>query len=95
MTGDPRTLAARLLAASRYAMPRADALAHIEARRRRLLAPPAPYSMPEPDFAEAETINLFDDHHAYAKEFFGRHPRTYPKSIPFAVVRKHGDNDND
>lgn len=54
-----------------------------------------PSREPEPDFAAAETVNVIDDHDAYAKEFFDRHSRTYPKSLPFAVTRKHGDNDND
>jgi len=71
MTEDPRALAARLLAKSRYAMPRAQALAHIEARRRRLLAPPAE---PEPDLTAPEPLSLalLNAPEKYASDFWTR-----------------------
>jgi hypothetical protein len=65
MTDDGRARAARLLARSRYAMPRADAITHIEERRKTLLAPAAPPPAAlETDFAVNRRGTLTPDRRA-------------------------------
>ena len=70
MTDDPRALAAQLLAASRFAMPREEALEHIRARRAELTAlSPAP----TPDIAAPEAMpSLVDAPEEFAAAFWQR-----------------------
>jgi hypothetical protein len=71
MTDDGRTRAARLLARTPFAMPRAEALTHIEDRRRTLLAPPAPPpATADADFTTPESMPVIDAPDAFAAEFW-------------------------
>jgi hypothetical protein len=67
MIEDSHALVSRIFAQSPSAMSRADALAHIEERRRSLLASPP---LPEPDITP-EPIPIVDDPVAFAREFWG------------------------
>jgi len=61
MTDDGRTRAARLLAQTPFAMPRAEALTHIEDRRRTLLTRPAPRpATADADFTAPEPMPVID-----------------------------------
>lgn len=70
MSDDPRSLAARLLAQSRYALPLCEARAHIEARRSQLLARPVRASVPHPDFTVPAPLPIVDDPAGFAAEFW-------------------------
>jgi hypothetical protein len=71
MTDDGRARAARLLARSPFAMPRTDALQHIEDRHRTLLAPAAPLAAaPDPDFGASEPMPVVDAPERFAGEFW-------------------------
>lgn len=64
---DPRSLAARLLAATRCALPLASALGRIRLRRERLLAPtPAPAASP----SQPDPVPVLDDADAYGRDFW-------------------------
>jgi hypothetical protein len=94
MTEDVRALAARLLAASRYAMPSEEARAHIAARRRQLLAAP---EVPEPDFSP-EPLPIVDAPEAFADAFW--QSRKQSDKPPRALGRPHlrvidGDGDKE
>lgn len=69
MTDDARRLAARLLAESPFAMPSADALALMQARRRKLLA--APTAKEEPNFTAPSLVSaLLEAPTEYAAQFW-------------------------
>jgi|KBSSwiStaDraftv2_1062776.scaffolds.fasta_scaffold44592_2 hypothetical protein len=71
MTDDGRTRAARLLAQTPFAMPRAEALTHIEDRRRTLLTRPAPRpATADADFTAPEPMPVIDAPDAFAAEFW-------------------------
>jgi hypothetical protein len=71
MTDDGRARAARLLARSRFAMPRADAIAHIEERRKTLIAPAAPPPAAlEANFAAPEPMPVIDQPEHFAADFW-------------------------
>jgi hypothetical protein len=76
-------LVRNLLAASRYAMPLAEARRLIDERRRRLLAEPEP--PPEPDFSAPEPVHIADDPQAFARGFLARNPGAVPRK-PFDVI---------
>jgi len=83
MTDDGRARAARLLARSPFAMRRADALNHIEERRKSLLAQPlAPAPVHEPDFAAAEPMPVLDQPEQFAAEFWAARKLPGPKDKP-------------
>lgn len=92
---DPRALTARLLAASRYAMPIDEARRQITARRAALLHPPRE---PEPDFSTAQPF-VHENPDAFARDFLARNPRAGPKRKPLEVIDgargERGDNDNE
>jgi hypothetical protein len=69
MTDDGHARAARLLARSRFAMPRADAINHIAERRRTLLAPPLAL-VPDADFTAPEPMPVIDQPETFAAEFW-------------------------
>jgi hypothetical protein len=68
--GDTRPLAIRLLAASRFAVTKEDALAHIRARRAALLSGPPAAPAHEPDFTAAEPTPVLDQPEKFAAEFW-------------------------
>ena len=77
MTDDPRALAAKVLAASRYAMPREEALAEIRARRtiRRDALPSA-----DPAAAEPLSVPIIDDVEGFVRDWWAA--RTSPEAPP-------------
>jgi hypothetical protein len=75
---DTRPLAIRLLAASRFALTKEDALAHIRARRAALLSGPPRVSAHEPDFTAAEPMPVLDEPEKFAAEFW--RDRTLPSA---------------
>ena len=79
MKDEARLRAARLLAESRSAMPMADALAHIRARREQLLAEPkAAAKVAEPDLAPAPLPDIIDDPFAYGADLAKRRAVVLP-----------------
>ena len=79
MTDDPRVLAARLLSESRYAMPIAEAMALVLARRKELLTP----SASEPDLTAPEPIlPIIDAPELFAAEFWDKRTATPSRPAP-------------
>lgn len=72
MTDDPRALAAKLLAASSYAMPLADAIEHIRKRRSALALPPSPAAPPDLVASSAVPLPIVDDPEQFAADFWKR-----------------------
>jgi hypothetical protein len=84
MIDDPRSLSARLIAASPFAMSIAEVRAQTQERRRSLLAPPptAISKKAEPDFSPAP-LPIVDSPHEFAAQFFQHRAATLtdpPKS---------------
>jgi hypothetical protein len=103
MSDDPRTLAARLMQSSRFALPIDELRTHITERRARLLAPPPTV---EPAFdASPSPMPPVQSPHAFAEAFWAaREPPELPpkprakkkKSRPLRLVdsrKLSGDND--
>ena len=87
MIQDPRTLAAQLLAGTRYAMPIEEAIAQVQARRQQLLTPTAQSVKTEPTFTEAAPFPVIDSPDAFAAAFWAAREKpakskTKPKAKP-------------
>jgi hypothetical protein len=83
MTDDARARAARLLARSPLAMPRAAAISHMEERRKQLLTPPPPAAPSrEPDFAAPEPLPILDQPQQFAVDFWAKRRPSGPDHEP-------------
>ena len=91
MTDDGRARAARLLARSRYAMPRTDAIRHIEERRQALLAPAAaPAPALDADFSAPEPMPVIDQPEKFAAEFWRARKLPGPADEPPTPKKPRG-----